>query len=461
MAKKRTPVAGPVAVEDEQTGDGRLYTRGAFQWEGALPIPIVFDLEEGDHTAAVVGQVDALERRVSPDGLTSVIWCTDGYLEDSDVEEAQAYVERARELLAENPAVGVSLRYDSEVVEVRVKAELLQSEEMPMVAGADGRVTVAKFAADDALYVTTSCRVRHLAIVDTAAMLMADGERFAVAASGFIQAADPEATAASALAGDWSGREWMFEDPKFGSVESDPRLRYDPERGLWSCPPTLTDDGHYFGHVTPMGICLRGRPDKCVSPPDGDLEGFMRGRAPAAGGLRTGVVTVVDRGSHGHCKTGIGTLAATQFYDGGWGAADVRVGRDQYGIWFSGMARPGISQEHAYQLCASDVSGHWEYPLTGVRNRATLVGLPCVDVGGFPKGYLTYQEFVGGLAASAGVAVDEGCGAWVTEETVTTELELELDEGLLNTILTKLDNLTTAVGDLYAAHITSAAGPDA
>lgn len=456
MTRKRTLVSGPVAVEDEQTGDGRLYTLDAFQWDGVLPAAIVFDLEEGDHSAAVVGQLESLERRPSLSGGPTVIW-GDGYLEDSDVEEAQAFVERARELLANNPAVGVSLRYDSEVCEIRVKAELLMAqEEPPMVAGPDGRVSVMKFAADDALQVTTSCRVRHLAIVDTAAMLMPDGERFAVAASGFIQVADPEATAASALAGDWGGFEHMFADPLFGNIETDPRLRYDPERGLWSCPPTLTDDGHYFGHVTPMGICLRGRPDKCVTPPDGDLEGFMRGRAPAAGGLRTGVVTVVDRGQHGHCQTGIGTLAATQFYDGGWGAADVRVGRDQYGIWFSGMVRPGTTKDQAYQLCAADVSGHWEYPLQGLRNRATLVGLPCVDVGGFPKGYLTYQEYIGGLAASAAVDVTEGCGAWVMEPEAIAASGRYRD-GELELVLKELRNLSTAVGDLYAEYITKTA----
>lgn len=465
MAKKRTPVLGPVAVEDEQTGDGRLYTLGAFQWDGVLPIPIVFDLEEGDHTAAVVGQVNALERRAPLSGVgPTVIWCTDGFLEDSDVEEAQAFVQRARELLAGSPAVGVSLRYDSEVAEIRVKASLLMEQETPMVAGADGRVPVMSFAADDALQVTTSCRVRHLAIVDTAAMVMPDGERFAVAASGFIQSAEPGAVAASA---DWSQHAWMAEDPQFGDITTDPRLRYDPERGLWSCPPTL-EGNHFFGHITPVGICLRGRPDKCVSPPDGDLEGFMRGRAPFAGGLRTGVITLAQRGQHGHCAVGIGTLAATQFYDGGWGGADVRIGRDQYGIWFSGMVRPGITEEERYQLCASDVSGHWEYPVQGVRNRATLVGLPCVDVGGFPKGYLTYQEYIGGLAASAeviGIAaaatmLETGCAPWVSEPVAAGATVVNnggLPSNALSLILQQLENLSTAVGDLYAAHITKTA----
>jgi hypothetical protein len=299
------------------------------------------------------------------------------------------------------------------------------------------RYVMARFAADDVLEVTTFGRPRHLAIVDTAAWAQA---KISVVTTGAI--------AASALAGDWSGHEWMFDDPKFGDYATDSRLRYDPDRGVWSCPPTLTDDGHYFGHITPMGICLRGRPDRCVTPPDGDLEGFMRGRAPAAGGRRTGVVTVVDRGQHGHCQTGVGVVAATQFYDGGWGAADVRVGRDRYGIWFSGMARPGITEDQAYQLCAADVSGHWEYPLNGLRNRATLVGLPAVDVGGFPKGIYTYEEFKGGLAAAAGIDVEEGCGSLYGELLETAGSDID----------GRLARIEMALGEMYAAHLRAQDG---
>lgn len=439
----RTAVSGPLAVEGEATGDGRLYEDGCFYWNDVLPIAIVWDSEDGDHSGAVLGAIESITRR--PNG---VIW-GDGYVEDSDVPEFQDLVNRALEILSQG-AVGVSLRYDSEVCEVRVKRELIEMEAVESASvdppeteldDSEERIVVARFAADDVLYVTTSARVRHLAIVDTAAMVTRAGERFGIAASGELRTTG--AIAASALAGDWSQYAWMAENPKFGDVNTDSRLRYDPDRGLWSCPPTLTDDGHYFGHITPMGICLRGRPDKCVTPPDGDLEGFMRGRAPFAGGLRTGVVTVVDRGQHGHCQTGIGVLAATAFYDGGWGAADVRVGRDQYGIWFSGMARPGITKEQAYQLCAADVSGHWEYPLNGTRNRATLVGLPAVDVGGFPKGYLTYQEFVGGLAASAAVGIEDGCG--------TGSMYAELTE--TSDIGDRLARIEMALGEMYAAHL--------
>lgn len=429
----RTRVSGPLAVEGESTGDGRMLAHNSLTWVGVLPIPIIWDRDDGDHSGAVLGAIETVERRDN-----GVIW-GDGYVEHSEVPEFENLVQRVLEIL-EQGAVGVSLRMDSEKVEMHVKRELVDltgelPEDVIETDESGDRIIVARASADDVLYVTTSARVRHLAIVDTAAIIVEDGQRFGLAPTGAI--------AASGLSGDWSSVHWMFENPQFGEPGIDDRLRYDPDRSVWSCPPTVTDDGHYFGHITPMGICLRGRPDKCVTPPDGDLEGFMRGRAPAAGGLRTGVV-VCGEGSN-HCDVGIGAALATQHYDKvGKAAADVRVGRDRYGVWFSGMIRPGTDKKTIYDLEASDVSGHWEVTQTG---RMTLVGLPAVNVGGFPKGYLTYQEFQGGLAAAGGFTVEEGCAPWVTEANeVFTHAHLP-------DVLERLEQISVAVGELYAAHV--------
>jgi signal peptide peptidase SppA len=191
-----------------------------------------------------------------------------------------------------------------------------------------------------------------------------------------------------------------FDNPNFGVPGVDDRLRYDPDSAKWSCPPTI-DGEHFFGHVAPMGLCLRGRADRCVTPPEGDLEGFMRGYAPAANGERTGVVTLTGSGEHGHGSVGLGAVEATKWYDSvGRGVADVRVGRDAYGIWFSGMIRPGTSKNDRYALAASDVSGHWEM---GQRGVPQLCGLPAVNVGGYPKGYLTHKEVTQGIAAAGSI----------------------------------------------------------
>ena len=99
----------------------------------------------------------------------------------------------------------------------------------------------------------------------------------------------------------------------------------------------------------------------------------------------------------------------------------MRVGRDAYGIWFSGMVRPGLSKDDRYTLAASDVSGHWEMDQRG---RPTLVGLPAVSVGGFPKGYLTAAEVASGLAASA-----EVCEPCEDEVDIWSEYEALLAQG--------------------------------
>lgn len=432
-----TAVEGILAVEGEPTGDGRMFEVGALTWEDTLPFAIVWDREEGDHTAMTVGSINSVERRMQ--GNVAVIWGA-GWLSESEDEETAAAVLRVGELLDEG-AIGGSIRWDQVEAEIRVKRSLVEEEEMMMNLVENGveitetdesgeRIIVAKFAHDDALEVTTKGRIRHFALVDTGAYSPAKLSR-----------AQTGAIAAASIVGEWSGREVWFEDPNFGDFSADNRLRYDPDRAVWSCPPTLISDGpeagRVFGHIAPMGICLRGRPDRCVTPPDGDLMGFMRGRAPAAGGLRTGVICV----GGGHCDVGIGAAEATQFYDNtGRAIADVRVGKDRYGYWFAGMARPGATEADLYAFAASDVSGHWEYTQRG---RITLVGLPAVNVGGFPKGYLTYQEFQGGLAASAGITTEEGCGSWSQEE--------ELNDPIME----RLDQIGKAVGELYAAHLRS------
>lgn len=422
----RIAVEGVLCVEGELTGDGRVIDHGAIYWTGVLPAPIIFDRDDGDHTGVTIGAIATMERRDN-----GAIWGV-GYLSATDDEETQSLITRAAELLAEG-AVGVSLRFDSEEVEVRVKQSLIEEEAVEAVSidqeadenSDDGRVIVARYSADDVVYGLTSVRVRHLAIVDTAASSGAKLEiTGAVAAAGVI--------------GDWSGREDWFTDPQFGDPSVDERLRYDPDRYVWSVPPTINDDGRVFGHITPQGICLRGRPDRCVTPPDGDLEGFMRGHAPAAGGLRTGVICV----GGGHCGVGIGAEEATQFYDNtGRAVADVRVGKDKYGIWFAGAARPGATEQDLYAFASSDVSGHWEVTRSG---RMTLAGLPAVNVGGFPKGYLTYDEFRNGLAASAALSVEEGCGTWDT-------LDVQLDSGISD----RLGRIELALGEMYAAHLRS------
>lgn len=56
-------VSGPMVFEGIPTGDLRSIPYGAFNLDDTLlPIPIIFDLAEGDHTGVTVGHIDRWER---------------------------------------------------------------------------------------------------------------------------------------------------------------------------------------------------------------------------------------------------------------------------------------------------------------------------------------------------------------------------------------------------------------
>ena len=453
------PIEGIIAIEGAPSGDGRMLERGSVQWDDAvLPVPLIWDRMEGDHTGMTVGAIAEVWR----DG--DEIWGR-GWLSASEDPETRAAVQRVSELFNEG-AVGNSVALDHVDVELRVKKSAIMGSEDTMLPedpadleeDENGYATLGRMMSDDALEVTTSARLRHVAIVDTAALT---GEAASKVKLRLVNPAEDEvveiAASGSLRIVEFEVDKEAFMDPQFGAPGNDDRLRFDPHSNRWSVPVTVEDDGRTYGHIAPWGICLRGRPDRCITPPSADLEGFMRGNAPLAGGMRTG--TIVVAGSH--CSTGVGAAEATAHYDKtGRAVADVRVGVDAYGIWFAGRLRPGASDEDIYAFKSSDVSGHWE---VGKNGQMTLCGLPAVNVGGFPKGYLTAEEVA--LAASAALA-DEDCGCddpveepEPTEASGTTVGEVKIDAIFdterLEKIEATLERISQAVAPMYAAHLAS------
>jgi hypothetical protein len=56
-------LSGPIVFEGTPTGDVRGLPLDSLTWDDdLLPIPIIFDIHEGDHTGAVVGHIDRVER---------------------------------------------------------------------------------------------------------------------------------------------------------------------------------------------------------------------------------------------------------------------------------------------------------------------------------------------------------------------------------------------------------------
>ena len=84
--EKDGTVSGPIAFEGAWTGDSRRLPYGSLQWdEDLLPIPIIWDRQDGDHTGMTVGLIDTVWRE---DGGESAV--RDEGVAEQDVEAVTA-----------------------------------------------------------------------------------------------------------------------------------------------------------------------------------------------------------------------------------------------------------------------------------------------------------------------------------------------------------------------------------
>jgi hypothetical protein len=147
--------------------------------------------------------------------------------------------------------------------------------------------------------------------------------------------------------------------------------------------PTLEDmpDGttRVFGHLALWGTCHIGFPGACVTPPHSksNYSYFHVGELDTdAGPLPVGKITL----GGGHADTRLGFQAAAEHYDNAATAvADVRVGEDRFGIWFSGPVRPGLDERRMHELAVSPLSGDWRR----VGGAMELVAALAVNTPGF------------------------------------------------------------------------------
>jgi hypothetical protein len=352
-------IEGVIAIEGQTTGDNRRIAKGALTWDEG-PWPLVFDLQDMDHTGATVGTINEIKRREG-----GVIWAR-GALSESENPDTQAMVARAAELFDEG-AVGVSVSLDN-----------TEDDEQ-------GEVVV-----------TTKGRIRSVAIVDEAA--------FAGAKMALVAAADPA---------------W-FADPKFGNgstnhkdANGDDRLVWqepevDGEEEQFGCPLTITEDGHIFGHAALWYRCHVGHVGTCVRPPrePASYRGYLTGeRIP---GIPTGPLVFKTR----HAPDHLAIAGAEQHYaHTGYAPADVTIGPDAYGIWVSGGLRADATEADIEILRGSSLSGDWRPAGRGHR----LVGILAVSGPGFR---------VARALAASGALITIGPGCTSCEDSLSLEDEV-------------------------------------
>jgi hypothetical protein len=392
-----------VATEDEETADGRMADAGSLSWrEPPLSLTVNHDPNQR------VGRLDALGRVESLDGLTLESF-------DSMVGETGPIIvargtlnlgtDLGREVAAEvrdGFLTGVSMEVGDEVVEYD------DNGVMHLIEGRIGAVSVVVFQA-----------IESARVVEVASAHVWSLPTIRLAREALVAAAVPATPPAA----------W-FADPLFDA----------------GCPMTVTDDGQVFGHLALWETCHTGRPaDVCLTPPRSStsyayfLTGYCRavGDAGEPVDVPVGALTM----STGHASTTPGTSAAAaiaHYEHTGCAVADVAVGEDEFGIWFAGALRSGVSPEQVRELRAGSLSGDWRYLGGGLE----LVAALAVNVPGFPV-----PRVQAGLAASgmqtALVAAgldrgDCGCGDSGTEERLARLEALVSVLGLTEDALTRL-----------------------
>jgi hypothetical protein len=221
------PISGPMVLEGVTTGDGRRIEHGALRFP-ENPISILWDREEGDHTGSVVGTITRMERRDNGE-----IWGY-GTLSITNDPEAAADVQRAMELVRDN-AIGWSVALDEVTAHLETTATRGDDDD--------------EWSYDDEVMVTTDARIRHIALVDTAAF---------EAARPVI--ASPRAAYPAKHFEKWTSRDYV--------------------------PFTVEADGRVWGHAAGGG-CHRGTAG-CLTY-DSDVDPDMRG-------FHTGAPITLDNG---------------------------------------------------------------------------------------------------------------------------------------------------------------------
>lgn len=144
--------------------------------------------------------------------------------------------------------------------------------------------------------------------------------------------------------------------------------------------PTLTEDGHYFGHIAVWDSCHLDYREICVTPPTSpsDYAYFATGVLETQGGF-VPVGQITFDAEHADEKL-TPALAQAHYANTATAVADVFVGEDEVGIWFSGVLRPEVDDELVARIMKHRLSGDWRR----IRGNFELVAALAVNMPAYP-----------------------------------------------------------------------------
>jgi len=442
-----TPWQGIIAIEGQETGDGRMFEPGSLSWSpagsmanGSLGLELAWTPQNfGQHDGSVmVGRID----RIFRDPGNPAVIRAEGVFDDEGINGA----EMVRQMRAQM-AGGVSVDVDS-VKDADVE---LVYPEGDGGEGSDGLMDL--FAAPE-LTVFHAGRIRgatmvgipafieaRIELVDstiTAAPGVTGGTSYAdtvekILPHGCRNAGGPDLTACAAalsavmtkplrgvtLADRKAMHAHLAEHlrvlhlaPQDFSVEA---LSDDLQALYASASPTqapiappdwmFADPGftaatavsvsepdangwqYVSGHAALWSTCHTSFPNACVTPPYEETHDYFRlGEVLTAGGERVAVGSITL--GTGHAPTTGDPRRAAEHYDHtGSCVALVASGNDDHGIWVAGVIKPGTPAGRVMELGAAKLSGDWRR----FGGKLRLVAMLAVNVPGFPVPRLRAQ----------------------------------------------------------------------
>lgn len=143
----------------------------------------------------------------------------------------------------------------------------------------------------------------------------------------------------------------------------------------------VTADGRVFGHIAAWGVCHTGIGNQCVMAPKSrtGYKYFRSGTVLTADGsiVEVGKITM----GTGHADTRYGYIPAADHYDNTGTVVSIGAsGEDRFGIWYSGILVPGVSDAKVAELRRSPISGDWRR----IDGNLELVAALAVNNPGFP-----------------------------------------------------------------------------
>lgn len=388
--------SGPVAFEGQPTSDGRFIMEGALTWRTPpLPLMLQTRTEPGHFGAELAGRID----RIFREGDQII---AEGVLDSSEAGE------RAFEVLSDHDRFGVSVdlgAVEADFVCVEEddegicidgtlqisKGELMGATLTPFPAFADAHITLG----EEELSSDTPKKKKK--------KLRNDDE------DDMSSSTIPTSSSASSSNLLFTSV-WHAEDSNINinghTILTACAVPHTPPSSHFTNPSlpalqryvTMTEDGRIYGHLAGWGECHIGYEQVCVTPPHSSTSysHFMCGTVLTDDSslIPTGPIAI----SGGHANDHADARTARAHYDNtDTAVADVAVGEDEYGIWFSGALRSDITDEEIRILRASGVSGDWRK----INNSLELVGICSVNVPGFPKvrAHLSNNEVMSLVAA--------------------------------------------------------------